>query len=59
MDDDEIKVLIHMQDGNQRYVPIITEVDTGAKPSTINLDTYKEHFGFNEGEADSRFLHQL
>ncbi len=34
-----------MQDGNQRYVPIITEVDTGAKASTINRATYKEHFG--------------
>ncbi|MCP3662519.1 MAG: hypothetical protein GY696_08505, partial [Gammaproteobacteria bacterium] len=34
-----------MQYGNQRYVPIITEVDKGAKPSTINMATYREHFG--------------
>ncbi|MCP3667954.1 MAG: hypothetical protein GY696_36610 [Gammaproteobacteria bacterium] len=26
------------------HTPIIIELDTGAKPTTISLETYKKHF---------------
>ncbi len=43
-DDDAYMFRILLQGHDQTYTPVIIEVETGAKPATISLETYKKQF---------------